>query len=322
MPKRTADRIVQLHKFLHLQILKEMCLPFDPRKIPLESGERGISATIDAWEEIHIPDDLRVDSREDLRLLFTGFQFPAKVVSKNRTTFTGEEVFLFGIYRLVHPGKYAQRDIREHFGFNNPSLCSQCFHLFLKHMTYNRGYLLTNNVEYWTPYLEASAEAIRAKCLEKGCYFTPGTFCIFAFIDNTMNGTCRPGGGPTRDGENAPRNDPLIQQAWYNGWKKLHGMKWQSIDLPNGMNYHVWGAVSVRHNDMFTLRHSNINEIIAAAQRGREFQFCVYGDSAYAALGKSHLRARHNFENNTVRETLENTLHLSRSDRMGLRRHR
>ena len=61
MPKRTADRIVQLHKFLHLQILKEMCLPFDPRKIPLESGERGISATIEAWEEIHIPDDLRVD---------------------------------------------------------------------------------------------------------------------------------------------------------------------------------------------------------------------------------------------------------------------
>ena len=35
----------------------------------------------------------------------------------------------------------------------------------------------------------------------------------------------RVGVSPTavRDGVDAPRNDPLIQRAWYNGWKKLHG---------------------------------------------------------------------------------------------------
>ena len=63
-----------------------------------------------------------------------------------------------------------------------------------------------------------------------GSYFPAagmdGGFAMCTFIDNTMNATCRPGGGP--DGRNAPRNDPLIQRAWYNGWKKLHGLKWQT----------------------------------------------------------------------------------------------
>ena len=72
------------------------------------------------------------------------------------------------------------------------------------------------------------------------------------------------------------------------------------------MNYHVWGSVSVRHNDMFTLRHSNINHLIAQAQLGNLLQYNIYGDSAYCALGKSHLRARHNYAVNTIRDNSEN----------------
>jgi hypothetical protein len=92
-------------------------------------------------------------------------------------------------------------------------------------MVYNWGYLLTNNLVFWLPYMKVCAMAIARKCLELGCYFPKEFFNIFAFVDNTMNATCRPGGGPATDGLNADRNDPLIQRAWYNGWKKLHGMK-------------------------------------------------------------------------------------------------
>jgi hypothetical protein len=73
-----------------------------------------------------------------------------------------------------------------------------------------------------------------------------------------MNATCRPGGGPTRDGTDAPRNDSEIQRAWYNGWKKLHGLKWQTIDLPNRMNFKVDGPFSVRENDLNALHDSEI----------------------------------------------------------------
>lgn len=172
------------------------------------------------------------------------------------------------------------------------------------------GYLLTDNLDFWTPYLANCAEAIRNKLTSLGCPFPsalqPGGFKVFGFIDNTMNATCRPGGGPTTDGVNAPRNDPLIQRAWYNGWKKLHGLKYQTIDLPNGMNYHVYGPVSVRHNDMYTLFQSNINEKIANAQEGNELQYVVYGDSAYIVVVNTHLKARHNNEHNTARQILEN----------------
>jgi hypothetical protein len=43
-------------------------------------------------------------------------------------------------------------------------------------------------------------------------------------------------------------------------------MKWQTVDLPNGMNFNVWGPVSVRHNDIFTFYESGINERITRMQ--------------------------------------------------------
>jgi hypothetical protein len=81
-------------------------------------------------------------------------------------------------------------------------------------------------------------------------------------------------------------------------------MKWQTVDLPNGMNYHCWGPVSLRHNDLFTYEHSKINEIIALMQQGNELQYKIYGDSAY--FPDTHLRVRHDYDNLTDREKLEN----------------
>jgi hypothetical protein len=72
------------------------------------------------------------------------------------------------------------------------------------------------------------------------------------------------------------------------------------------MTYHAWGGFAVRHNDLFSLRHSEINDKIARAQIRQDVQYFIYGDSAYATLDTSHIRARHNHEELTVREKLEN----------------
>ena len=54
----------------------------------------------------------------------------------------------------------------------------------------------------------SGVHSIRDKVLSLGCYFplpcSDGGFNVCGFIDNTMNATCRPGGGPCRDGTNAP----------------------------------------------------------------------------------------------------------------------
>ena len=84
------------------------------------------------------------------------------------------------------------------------------------------------------------------------------------------------------------------------------GMKYQTVDLPNGMNFHVWGPISVRHNDIVSLHESEINNHLVQLQLNDEHQWVIYGDSAYVHVQDSHIMARHHNENNTERQNLEN----------------
>ena len=104
-----------------------------------------------------------------------------------------------------------------------------------------------------------------------------------------MNATCRPSGGPCRDETNALRNDPLIQQPWYNGWKRIDRMKWQKFDWRCGCNEHVFGPLSVRRYDLFSLSKFKLNDQLADLQQSEEFEFVAYGDSAYILLYLSHI---------------------------------
>jgi hypothetical protein len=179
------------------------------------------------------------------------------------------------------------------FGWDQPR-CSTAFRIFLSHMMDNWLQLINNRFNFWTKYYGLFAEAIRRKIVSLGdqrhtSAYADGGFNIFGFIDNKCVSTCRPGGGPASDGVGAARNDPLLQRAFYNGWKHHHGLKWQTVDLPNGMNYHVWGPVSLRHNDLYTYGLSDINNIIANSQAGNALQYRIYGDSAYAVLIESHM---------------------------------
>jgi nuclease HARBI1 len=84
-------------------------------------------------------------------------------------------------------------------------------------------------------------------------------------------------------------------------------MKYQTVDLPNGMNIHVWGPISVRHNDLVSLHESEINNKLVQLQAGEEHQWVIYGNSAYVHVDDSHILARHHHgEDNTERQDLEN----------------
>jgi len=112
----------------------------------------------------------------------------------------------------------------------------------------------------------------------------------------------RPGGN--KDGGSAAPRVPLeVQQAWWTGWKKLHGMKWQTVILANGMDFQVYGPLSVRAHDRDTLRLSFIEELLALLQADDPFFFRIYGDSAYSVteiIGVGEGRGM-----SSVRETVE-----------------
>ena len=110
-------------------------------------------------------------------------------------------------------------------------------------MVKNWSYLLYDNAKFWVPRLPYLSGKICDKLASMACTFKNSDeeednntveFNVAMFIDNTVYANCRPGGGPTVDGPNSPRQHPLIQQAFYNGWKSVHGIKWQTVSLPNG----------------------------------------------------------------------------------------
>ena len=244
------NELIRIFAILALQWKELVAVPHELNS-PLSRIKR-LYPTISDFSSELIHDLFRFDNQEQLRDLLKAFRFPPSFRCSNRQIFSGEEVLLAGLFRLSSPNVQGDIGWRSVFGYDQPTTSKVCS-LFFGFMVENWAYLLQDHLDFWKPYLPECAEKIRAKLEQKGVSFPPGSFRVAGFTDNTMNATCRPGGGPTRTGEDAPRNDPLIQRAFYNGWKKLHGFKWQTVDLPNGMNMHVWGPVSVRHNDIWTL---------------------------------------------------------------------
>jgi hypothetical protein len=72
------------------------------------------------------------------------------------------------------------------------------------------------------------------------------------------------------------------QRETYNGHKKVHGLKFQSVLTPNGLIPHLYGPVEGRRHDAFMLSESNLLPMLA-----RQHQACggqayyLYGDSGY-----------------------------------------
>ena len=103
------------------------------------------------------------------------------------------------------------------------------------------------------------------------------------FIDCNCLPTSVVGGGPAEEGANAMRWADEIQQAFYNGWKSIHGLKHQTIDSAFGFTIHIFGPETVRHDDLALLRESDVNNMFRNLQvHCAEWNQCrIFGDSAY-----------------------------------------
>lgn len=194
--------------------------------------------------------------KNDLYRVKNSLAIPHTVRLSNGSRFSGEEVLLFSLNRFTTCGWI--HDLIPVFG-RDVTQWTRAFHWFIKYMIANFAYLLTDMLQFWKPYIPLMAEKIRRKLHAKhDIYFPPGTFRVFGFIDCTVIASLRPGGGPTSPGPNAERCDNFIQMAFYNGWKKHHGTKFQSIELPNGMCMHMYGPKSFRNCDLSLLASSGI----------------------------------------------------------------
>ena len=122
------------------------------------------------------------------------------------------------------------------------------------------GFRLTswNQAFLAPPFLESYARAVeRQGSPLKNC---------FGFIDGTVRGICRP---------------DTNQRVVYNGHKRVHGLKFQSVALPNGLIGNLYGPVEGRRHDAGMLKDSGLlNDLSRVGFNTRGEVLCLYGESS------------------------------------------
>ena len=124
-----------------------------------------------------------------------------------------------------------------------------------------------------------------------GLHFLP--FDIAFFIDCSIYRICRPFSGPAGDFIGAPRKERYYnaQRAFYSRYIKGHGIKVETILLPNGLST-VYGPVSCRPHDVGgVLQMSGLDRFLFNIQRNKEHMYLGFGDGAYGANGLRCIRS-------------------------------
>ena len=254
---------------------------------------------------IDISERYRFQSIQTLQRFKAAFRFPGGMIKlAHRYKSTAEEIILISLERLSFPHRWT--DLYERFPGRKRWFMQVCFYWFLDYMIFNWGYLLLNNALWWKPKLMDSCNSIRHKMANLNHVnwrqeldppsrtFVNGqwqvTGCLVALmIDCVMMAFSRPG-GVLHEGPASDRVPKEVQEAWWNGWKKIHGMKWQTVLLACGMDFLVYGPLSCRSNDLNALDESQVQDIIRElCNHGiGEFLFMIFGDSAYNPSSSMH----------------------------------
>lgn len=280
------DNLSNEHDILELWYLSIMVEPEF-----INFPKRRIHVTMDSYLPAVFGTKFRFRSKEDMQRLMNVWRLPDQLYLEDGTVVSGEFVMLFAIRRLAthtNLDDFAQLEFGREY-----SVLSRIFKFFVLYTYHTFEQKLTNNIQFFVDKFPEYAEAIRLKMNEKGgAHIAAGNFAIVSFIDCKITPVARTGGGPAGNGgPNAARNDPHLQQAMYNRWARRHGIKNQSVEFPCGLSGDMWGPGACRHNDLWLLLESDINNKMAEAQEGNRLQYFMYGDAIYPR--RSHLRSRH-----------------------------
>ncbi len=222
----------------------------------------------DAKEILHAPFDLESlteedclsnfrFSKEDLLRLKTALRMPQYFVMHNRAKASGLEALCILLRRLAYPNRLT--DLTPLFGRSKFDL-SRLFNMALDHVYDTFAHLLSDfNQPWFAENLDIFARSIN----EKGA---PLINCV-GFIDGTVRPICRPSQN---------------QQVMFNGHKRTHAVKFQSIVTPNGLIANLAGPFEGKRHDSYLLDESGVLPQIAQLRAQNGEPYCIYGDPAYA----------------------------------------
>ena len=196
--------------------------------------------------------------KNDIYNLAEVFTLPDRIVCYNGVNVDMVEALCIFLKRFAYPCRYV--DMIPRFGRPEPQLCMISNAVMNKmYQTWNR--LLTDLNQDWLrpDHLEEFAVAVhnRGAALDN----------CWGFVDGTVRPICRPGQN---------------QKCLYNGHKKVHAIKFQSIAAPSGLVANLFGLVEgKRHDSGMSARSGVLNQLQRFSVDTNGNPLCIYGDPAY-----------------------------------------
>jgi nuclease HARBI1 len=179
------------------------------------------------------------------------------VITPNRYRAMGTEALCIMLRRLAYPCRWA--DLEVLFGRSQAEL-SSLYNCMIKDIYGRFEKVIMFDEQRLTP----ERMAIYAQVIKrKGA---PLDRC-WGFIDGTVRSTCRP---------------IRAQRSVFNGHKRVHALKYQSVVCPDGIVAHMSKPLKGRRHDDRLLRESKLVEILTRCANDAHGQsFYLYGDPAY-----------------------------------------
>ena len=219
---------------------------------------------VDEWSDVECHTELRF-AKQDLDELLECLGVPEKITCEQRTVCGGMEGLCILLKRLSYPCRYT--DMVPRFGRNPTELCL-IFNRIVDFIYDNHHHRLRRWDQFFLQpnQLNRYAEAVH----QQGA---PLSNC-FGFIDGTVRGIARPQ-------EN--------QRVMYNGHKRMHSLKFQSVVIPNGLIANLHGPFEGKRHDSTMLQETGLLNNLRRVAFYNGDHLCLYGDPTYP-LGL-HLQA-------------------------------
>ena len=201
--------------------------------------------------------------------LYHILEFPAIfIVSDQRHRVSSEAAFIATVVKLA-TGLTNVELCNLFGGLDNPLLSRMTNHTINWLDEKCQPLLCDNSLARWVRLFPDFAEAIAQK-LDSPEYgnLVFRFFRIMGFLDCKIDETCTPGSGPVIDEPRSARHPefPILQEAFFSGYLKRHGLKVLTVVFPNGIIGYLYGPVSARENDIGLLNLSGLNQNLMALQ--------------------------------------------------------
>lgn len=196
--------------------------------------------------------------KEDIELLANALRIPEEIRLENRCVVNKIDALCILLARLAYPCRLVQLERM----FGRPKTTLSMIVKTMVNMIYERfsGKLQDLDQNWISLRRQTYADAVH----DKGAPLKN----VFAFIDGTVRPMCRPKEG---------------QRVVYNGHKRVHALKFQSIVAPDGMILDMYGPIEGRRHDMALFAASGLGDQFEQGQwTDRDgHPYSLYGDPAY-----------------------------------------